>query len=410
MCNNKIIKPEILSPSGDYESLCAAVRFGADAIFLAGKSFGMRTASKNFDNGELKRATELAHANNVKIYVTCNTLPRNDEFADLPEFLMYCQDIGVDAFIIADLGVFSYAKKYAPNVARHISTQAGIVNYETANYFYNEGAERVVLARELPLDQIATIRAKTPRELQIECFVHGAMCVSFSGRCLISSYMTGRDANRGDCCQPCRWKYHLYEENREGQFFPVEENENGTFLYNSRDLCMIEHIPELVNAGISSFKIEGRAKSAYYTAVTTNAYRQAVDLYSKSPDNFILPQWIKDELDKISHREYNTGFYFGTQPGQVTKNGGYIRHYDVVAMCEGKQDDKIVITQRNRFFVGDELDVLPPSGISYKIKVEALQTEYGELVENAPHPMQKLFLTTNADIPQGSYLRKKNDK
>ncbi len=407
MSVNNLQKPEILSPAGDAEALAAAARFGADAVFLAGKEFGMRTASKNFDEKGLKEAAAFAHANNMKLYVTCNTLPRSQELPRLPDFLACAQDCGTDAFIIADLGVFSLAERYAPKVRRHISTQAGVVNYETARYFYDAGASRVVLARELSLDEIALLRDKTPKELEIECFVHGAMCVSFSGRCLISNYMTGRDANRGDCCQPCRWKYYLYEETREGQFFPVEETENGTFLYNSRDLCMIEHIPELIKAGVTSFKIEGRAKSAYYTAVTSNAYRHAVNEYIKSPDSYVLPEWISGELQKISHREYCTGFYFGGEPGQVVSNGGYIRNYDVVAVCVDEQDSKAVITQRNRFFSGDELDVLPPSGIPFCVKVEALECEDGTRVEAAPHPMQRLIMTPSSPVPPGSYLRKK---
>lgn len=400
-----MIKPEVLSPAGDMECLNSAINFGADAVFLAGSEFGMRTASKNFDKTDLKAAVELAHSKGVKIYVTCNTLPRNSELARLPEFLAYAQDCGVDAFIIADLGVFEMAKQYAPKVDLHVSTQAGIVNYATANAFYNMGAKRVVLARELPLDEIAEIRAKIPKDLEIECFVHGAMCVSFSGRCLISSYLTGRDANRGDCAQPCRWKYHLYEENRQGQYFPVEETDKGTFLYNSRDLCMIEHVPELVKAGISSFKIEGRAKSAYYVSVTTNAYRHAVLDYMNEGDNFTLKPWIKEELDKISHREYNTGFYFGHEPGQVTGNGGYIRHYDVVAVCEEEQGLTSQITQRNKFAVGDELDVLPPSGIPFITKCLSLKDVYGNERETAPHAMEKLYLTTDKPIPKSSVIR-----
>lgn len=407
MSNRSLIKPEILSPAGDFEALEAAVRFGADAVFLAGKEFGMRTASKNFDGDGLKAAVQLAHKNGVKLYVTCNTLPRSSEIERLPDFLSLAQECGADAFIIADLGVLRLAERYAPKVRRHISTQAGIVNYETARYFYETGASRVVLARELSVDEIALLRAKTPPELEIECFVHGAMCVSFSGRCLISNYMTGRDANRGDCCQPCRWKYYLYEPSRKGQYFPVEQDSQGTFLYNSRDMCMIEHIPELVRAGISSFKIEGRAKSAYYTAVTTNAYRQAVDEYIKSPDDFKTPEWIVEELEKISHREYSTGFYFGTEPGQATSNGGYIRRYDVVAVCEEGDGLTAVITQRNRFFVGDELDVLPPDGISFRVRALSLQNESGEFVDSAPHPMQRLIMKTTEPIPKGSYLRKK---
>lgn len=401
-------KPEILSPAGDMECLNSALNFGADAVFLAGKLFGMRSSPKNFDNTQLKQACELAHSMGRKIYVTCNILPRNDELEYLPDFLTYAQECGVDAFIIADLGIFEAAKKYAPKVARHISTQAGVTNYATANVLYNMGASRVVLAREIPLDEIAQMRAKIPKELEIECFVHGAMCVSFSGRCLISSYMTGRDANHGDCAQPCRWKYHLFEENREGQYFPVEETTDGTYLYNSRDMCMIEHIPELVKAGISSFKIEGRAKSAYYTAVTTNAYRHAVDDYFADKENYVLKNWIREELEKISHREYNTGFYFGREPGQVTGNGGYIRHYDAVAVCEKSIDDTTsLISQRNKFLVGDTLDVLPPSGIPFNAKCISLMNEFGEFVESAPHPTQKLTMKSDVKIPTDSVIRKK---
>lgn len=401
-------KPEILSPAGDMECLNSALNFGADAVFLAGKMFGMRSAPKNFDNSDLKKACELAHSLGRKVHLTCNILPHNRELPALPDFLAYAQECGVDAFIIADLGIFEAAKKYAPKVARHISTQAGVTNYATANVLYNMGASRVVLAREIPLDEIAEMRAKVPSELEIECFVHGAMCVSFSGRCLISSYMTGRDANHGDCAQPCRWKYHLFEENREGQYFPVEETDDGTYLYNSRDLCMIEHIPELVKAGISSFKIEGRAKSAYYTAVTTNAYRHAVDDYFANTENFVLKPWIKEELDKISHREYNTGFYFNHEPGQVTGNGGYIRHYDAVAVCEKSIDDSTsIISQRNRFYVGDTLDVLPPSGIPFLTRCLSLENKDGIMVESAPHPTERLTMKSDHVIPQSSVIRKK---
>ncbi len=402
-----MIKPEVLSPAGDMECLESALRFGADAVFLAGKQFGMRTASKNFSDDDLQKACALAHSRGAKVHLTCNTLPRGNETETLPEFLEMAQSAGVDAFIVADIGVMELCKKYAPNVSLHVSTQAGVTNYLTANALYNLGASRVVLARELSLDEIATLRAKTPGELEIETFVHGAMCVSFSGRCLISSYMTGRDANRGDCAQPCRWKYHLFEENREGQFFPVEENDQGTFLYNSRDLCMIEHIPELVKAGVSSLKIEGRAKSSYYVAVTTNAYRHAVDEYFNNPDGFVLPDWIKEETEKISHREYNTGFYFGSEPGQVTDNGGYIRNYDVVAFSDGCSGNTACITQRNKFLTGDTLDVLPPGGVPFNVKCMKLINENGEEVESAPHAMEKLTMICDKEIPEGSVLRKK---
>ena len=384
------------------------MRFGADAVYLAGSSFGMRAGPQNFPEDDLIKAVKEAHEKGVKVYLTLNTLPRNSEIPLLPDFIEMTAGAGVDAYIAADIGTMAYCKKYAPSVPLHVSTQAGIVNYLTANEFYNMGAERIVTARELSLSEIAEIRAKTPKELQIECFVHGAMCVSFSGRCLISSYMTGRDANHGDCAQPCRWKYHLFEENREGQYFPVEEHSDGTYLYNSRDLCMIEHIPELVKAGVSSLKIEGRAKSAYYTAVTTNAYRHAVDGFMTNGENYVLEPWIKEELDKISHREYNTGFYFGKEPGQVTGNGGYIRHYDVVAVCEKSIDDTTTeITQRNKFLVGDTLDVLPPSGIPFNVKCVSLTDEYGNSVDAAPHPMQKLTMKSDVKIPDGSVIRKK---
>ena len=404
-------KPEILSPAGDTECLRAALSFGADAVFLAGKSFGMRSAPRNFDEAELKAACGLAHSDGKKIYLTCNTLPRNGELAALPEFLTMAQDCGVDAFIIADLGVLEAAGRYAPKVARHVSTQAGVTNYAAANALYNLGATRIVTAREIPLDEIAEMRAKLPKDMEIECFVHGAMCVSFSGKCLISSYLTGRDANHGDCAQPCRWKYHLFEETREGQYFPVEENDSGTFLYNSRDLCMIEHIPELVKAGVSSFKIEGRAKSAYYTAVTTNAYRKAVDAYFEQGDPFTLPDWIKEELEKISHREYNTGFYFGGEPGQVTGDGGYIRKYDNVAVCEKSVDDTTsVISQRNKFWVGDTLDVLPPDGYPFKTVCLSLTNGEGESVDSAPHPLELLTMRSDKPVPAGSVIRRKRNQ
>lgn len=397
---------ELLSPAGDKDCFLKALQFGADAIYLAGKEFGMRTASQNFDMETLKSCIDLAHKKDVKVYMTCNTLPRNNEINRMPEFLKNAELCGIDAFIIADLGVFYLAQKYAPSVEIHMSTQTGIVNYQTAQVLYNMGAKRVVLARELSLDEIIDIRAKIPSDLEIEVFVHGSMCTSFSGRCLISSYMTGRDANRGDCAQPCRWKYHLYEEHRDGQFFPIEEDDTGTYLYNSRDLCMIEHIPELISAGISSLKIEGRAKSSYYTAVVTNAYRKAIDDYEIN-GNQTLAQWIYEELDKVSHREYNTGFFFGTEPGQIHSNGGYIRTYDVVAICDEYKDGIAYLTQRNRFFIGDKIDVLPPSGKPFIFIVEQMYDASGNSIEVAPHAMQKVSVPTNIEIPAGSMLRKK---
>ena len=403
-------RPEVLSPAGDMESLNAALRFGADAVYLAGKQFGMRTASKNFSIEELYEACRIAHSLQKRVYLTCNTLPRNADLPAMPDFLREAASAGVDAFIIADLGVFEMAGRCAPDVERHISTQGGVINYESALAWYRMGAKRVVLAREMRLDEIAQLREKIPDDLEIECFVHGAMCVSFSGRCLISSYMTGRDANRGDCAQPCRWKYHLYEENREGQYFPVEERDGGTYLYNSRDLCMIDHIPELIAAGVDSLKIEGRAKSYYYAAVTTNAYRHAVDEYLSDPGgDYHLSPWIREELEKISHRAYSTGFFFGTEPGQETVDGGYIRRYNAVAVCEESSVDGVaVITQRNKFLVGDVLDILPPDGHAYETRCLSLRNEEGEEVPSAPHPMQRLQITTDVPLVKGAVIRKKN--
>lgn len=365
---------ELLSPAGDILRLKLALKFGADAIYVGGEKFGMRTNPANFNADQLKEAVELVHANGKKLYLTCNTLPRNNEIGALPDYIKYVDEIGVDALIIADMGVLSLAKKYAPDMEIHMSTQVGIVNYEAANALYDMGAKRIVTARELSLDEIKTIRDKTNPDLEIEVFVHGAMCMSFSGRCILSDYMVGRDANRGDCAQPCRWKYHLVEETRPGQYFPVNQDENGTYIFNSRDLCMIEHIPELDAAGVDSFKIEGRAKSEYYTAIVTYAYRNAIDEYMKNrtPD-FKPSQWILDEMEKMSHREYTTGFNFGPiVNGQVHETGGYIRNWDVCATFEDYKDGRLVVNQRNRFYQGDTLEVVEPGKKPYQITVEEL--------------------------------------
>ncbi len=374
MCMKKI---ELLSPAGDFERFKLALKFGADAVYLGGEQFGMRTNPSNFSADELKNAVSLAHSMDKKVYLTCNTLPRNNEIEYLPDFLKYAAQIGVDAFIIADIGVMMLAKKYAPDVEIHMSTQVGIVNYQTANSLYELGAKRIVTARELSLDDIKLIRDKTPADLQIEVFVHGAMCMSFSGRCILSDYMVGRDANRGDCAQPCRWKYSLVEETRPGQYFPINQDEKGTYIFNSRDLCMIEHIPELVCAGVDSFKIEGRAKSEYYTAIVTYAYRNAIDEYLKKPSSdFKVSQWILDEMEKMSHREYTTGFNFGPMKnGQVLDTGGYIRNWDVCALYKEHKNGRLIVDQRNRFYQGDELEVVEPNKRPYKITVEDLYNE-----------------------------------
>lgn len=396
--------PELLAPVGDMERLISAVRYGADAVYLAGKSFGMRSAPSNFTNEELEEAVKYCHAQGVKVYVTCNILPHNAELAALPAFLEFCQAIGVDAFIMTDLGVMAMAKKYAPNVAIHISTQAGVVNYETANAFYNMGAERVVLARELSFEEIAEIRAKTPKALEIEAFVHGAMCVSFSGRCLLSNYMTGRDANHGDCAQPCRWDYYLIERTRPDQVFTIEQDQKSTYVFNSRDMCMIEHIPQLIESGISSLKIEGRAKSAYYVACVTNAYRHGIDAVMNGEP---LPQWVVDETEKISHRAYSTGFYSGHEPGQTVNSGGYLRGWDVAAVCTGEENGMVRLSQRNRFFRGETVSVLEPSEVPYDLTLSEIYNEDMESIEAAPHATMTVYLKTDRKIKEGAFLRVK---
>ena len=394
------------------ERLKLAVKFGADAVYVGGTMFGMRTNPSNFDADQLKEAVNLVHENKKKIYLTCNTLPRNNEMDVLPDYLKYVSEIGVDALIIADMGVLSLAKKYAPDTEIHISTQAGIVNYQSANAFYEMGAKRIVTARELSLDEIKTVRDKTNPNLDIEVFVHGAMCMSFSGRCILSDYMVGRDANRGDCAQPCRWKYHLVEETRPGQYFPVNEEKDGTYIFNSRDLCMIEHIPELVNAGVDSFKIEGRAKSEYYTAIVTYAYRAAIDEYLKNPsDDYRVPQWILDEMEKMSHREYTTGFNFGRmENGQVLDTGGYIRNWDVCALYKECKDDRLIVDQRNRFYEGDELEVVEPFKKPYTITVEDLYNEKdGEKTDVANKATDVYSFKCNEKISSDAILRRKRD-
>ena len=401
---------EVLAPAGDRERLEAALDFGAHAVYLAGKEFGMRSSPDNFDPQALREAVELSHAKGVKVYLTCNTLPRNEELPRLPSFLAESAQAGVDAFIVSDLGTLRIAKKAAPQVDVHISTQAGVVNYETARAFWELGAKRVVLARELTLEEIAEIRRKTNPDLELEAFVHGAMCVSFSGRCLISNYLTGRDANRGECAQPCRWKYRLEEEKREGQFFPIMEEGNGTYFFNSRDLCMIEYLPQMIEAGVTSLKIEGRAKSAYYVAVVTNAYRHALEDYLDQGSQWTLRPWIRDEMDKISHREYHTGFYLGDQPGQVYHNGGYIREYEVAAVCEGYENGEAKLSQRNRFFRGAELDVLEPGGVPYVIHANHMYDEEHQPIERAPHATQTVYISTDRPIATGALLRCKREK
>ncbi|MCF0136776.1 MAG: U32 family peptidase [Oscillospiraceae bacterium] len=396
------VKPELLSPAGDTERLEMALHYGADAVYLAGTSFGMRAAAGNFNGEQLRNAVRMCHEKGVKVYLTCNTLPRENELKVLPAFLEDAQAAGVDAFIIADLGVMDMAAKYAPEVARHVSTQLGVINSATARVLYDMGAERVVLARETPMEDIYEIRANTPRELELEAFVHGAMCVSFSGRCLLSNYLTGRDANRGACAQPCRWKYHLVEEKRPGEYFEISED-RGTHIMNSRDMCMIEHIPELTAAGVSSFKIEGRMKSAYYAAAVTNAYRHAIDYAARGEK---LPAVWLEEVNKVSHRPYCTGFYYG-DPGQYYSDATYFTDAEVCAVveeCDG--EGNALLTQRNRFCVGDTVELMTNDAEPEVFTVTELVNEEGENITAVPHAMMRFRMKLPRACSRLSILRK----
>lgn len=399
-------KLEVLAPAGDAERFQAALDYGADAVYLGGQCFSMRAAPQNFTAESLAKAVELAHSRGVKVYITANTLPRNDEIPQFEQFIKEAEAARIDAVIVADIGLLTLIKKYTPDMEIHISTQTGIVNYVTANALYDMGAKRVVLARELSLPEIAEIRAKTPSELDIEAFVHGAMCMSFSGRCLLSQYMTGRDANRGACAQPCRWKYTLMEETRPGEYFPIYEDDKGSYILNSKDMCMIEHIDDIAKAGVTSLKIEGRAKSAYYVSVVTNAYRMAVDIFKSDPEHFTLPDWVRGEVFKVSHRQYCTGFFYGApENSQVYETSGYIRECDVAAVVEESKDGRVYAVQRNRFYEGDEAEVFMPRVKFDTIKISDLRNEAGEHIENANHAMMKLSFASEKEYPSGSIIR-----
>lgn len=395
-------KTELLAPAGDMERLEMALHYGADAVYLAGKRFGMRASAGNFSMEELAAACAKAHEKGAAVHLTCNTLPREDELKALPDFLRQAQSAGVDAFIIADLGVMKQAERYAPNVQRHVSTQLGVINSATANVLYDMGASRVVLARETPMRDIYEIRANTPKELEIEAFVHGAMCVSFSGRCLLSNYLTGRDANRGACAQPCRWKYHLVEEKRPGEYFDITEDK-GTYIMNSRDMCMIDHVPELIDAGVTSFKIEGRMKSAYYAAAVTNAYRHAIDC---ALDGKALPQIWRDEVDKLSHRPYCTGFYYG-DPGQHYSETSYYSDAEVCAVVEEcDADGNAVLTQRNRFCLGDTVELMTNDHEPAPFTVKYMENGDGDTIEATPHAMMTIKMKLPFPCSRLSVLRR----
>ena len=399
-------KLELLSPAGDMERLKMAVLYGADAVYLAGTSFGMRSFAGNFSPEELPQAVRYAHDHGVKCHVTVNTMPRNDEIAQLPAYLEQLDSAGVDALIVADLGAFMLAGKYAPHCERHISTQQSIANYECAQSWFDLGATRVVLARECSLDEIRTIRQKVDPRLEIETFGHGAMCVSYSGRCLLSNYMTGRDSNRGACAQPCRYQYALMEEKRPGEYFPVFEDEKGTYILNSRDMCTIDHLKDLMDAGIDCIKIEGRAKSAYYAAIVTGAYRHCIDDVAAGRE--IDPIW-RDEVEHVSHRIYSTGFYYG-QPGQYVENSRYIRQWQIVARVEECSEDGLALCSlNNKFSAGDALEVVGPDLRPFAITAQGMRDADGMPLDEVRTPQSRFTLQLPKAVPPMSLLRRSVD-
>ena len=402
-------QPELLAPAGSLETLKYAVMYGADAVYCALPEFGMRAAPVNLTVGELHEGCIFAHARGKKVYLTLNTLPTNEELSKLPRYIQDAAEAGVDAFIIADLGVLALAKKYAPQVERHVSTQAGITNYEAAKVCYELGAKRVVLARELPLTEIAQIRDNCPQDLELEAFVHGAMCMSVSGRCLLSSYMAGRSGNRGECAQPCRWKYYLSEETRPGQLYEIGENENGSYILNANDLCTAPFIDLICKAGVDSLKIEGRAKTFYYVASVTAAYRKALDAYLADPanDSFELPAEVYEELTRTSHRHYSPGFYFGReQAKQATDSATYIREWEFVGTVDRWENGVAHCQQRGKWSLGDTLEALCPDGRSIPLTPEWIENEAGERVDSTPHAMEKYTMPT-PELPPMSLLRRK---
>ena len=399
-------KLELLSPAGDMERLKMAVLYGADAVYLAGTDFGMRAFAGNFTPEELPQAVKFAHDHGVKAHVTVNIMPRNDEIAQLPAYLEQLDDAGVDALIVADLGSFTLAGKYAPHCERHISTQQSIANYECAQAWFDLGAQRVVLARECSLKEVAEIRKKVDPKLEIETFGHGAMCVSYSGRCLLSNYMTGRDSNRGACAQPCRYQYALMEEKRPGEYFPVYEDEKGTYILNSRDMCMIDHLKDLMDAGVDCIKIEGRAKSAYYAAIVTGAYRHCIDDIAAGRP--IDPVW-RDEVDHVSHRIYSTGFYYG-EPGQYTANSRYIREWQIVAKVEACDENGVATCSlNNKFKAGDELEVVGPDLRPFPIVAQSIFDEEGNPLDEPKKPEMKFTMQLSKQVPALSMIRRSVD-
>lgn len=384
-------KIELLAPAGNLEKLKAAILYGADAVYIGGEAFSLRAKADNFTRENMIEAIEFVHSRGKKIYVTVNIFAHNEDIDGMGEYIKTLDELGVDAVIVSDLGIFSVVKEVAPGLEVHVSTQANNTNYKTAEFWYKLGAQRIVLARELSMREIKTIREKMPKDMEIEAFVHGAMCMSYSGRCLLSNYMTGRDANRGACSHACRYKYHLVEEKRPGQYFEITEDNKGTYIMNSHDLCMIEHIPDLVDSGIMSFKIEGRMKSSYYVASVVKAYRMAIDAYLKDKDNYKFdPKWM-EEVSRSSHREFSTGFYYGKPDKQILSTASYVRSHEIMGLVTDydKESKIATIEQRNKVFKGEEVEILSPNDDNYTFTLDTIWNENGEEIEDAPHPLMK---------------------
>ncbi len=388
-------RPELLIPASSLEVLKTAVIFGADAVYIGGEAFGLRAKAKNFSMEDMKKGVEFAHAHGKKVHVTVNILAHNDDLPGVEEYLKELKEIGPDALIIADPAIFVLAKKICPEIERHVSTQANNTNYGTFRFWWEQGASRVVTARELSLKEIKEIRENIPEEMEIESFIHGAMCISYSGRCLLSNFFTGRDANQGACTHPCRWKYSVVEEKRPGEYLPVYENERGTYIFNSKDLCMIEHIPEMIEAGIDSFKIEGRMKTALYVATVARTYRKAIDDYLEDPALYEkhMP-WYLDQISNCTYRQFTTGFYFGkpTDESQIYDNNTYVKEYTYLGIVGEVKDGAYRIEQRNKFSVGEKIEIMKPNGENVEVIVKRIVNEDGEEQESAPHSKQVLYI------------------
>ncbi len=405
--------PELLVPAGSLEVLKIAVVFGADAVYIGGEAFGLRAKARNFSREDMEEGIAFAHARDVKVYVTANILAHNEDLTGVREYFLELKEIGPDALIISDPGVFQAAREICPEIEIHISTQANNTNYGTYLFWHSLGARRVVSARELSLKEIRDIREQIPEELEIETFIHGAMCISYSGRCLLSNYLTGRDANQGECTHPCRWKYALMEEQRPGEYMPVFENERGTFIFNSKDLCMIEHVPELIEAGIDSFKIEGRMKTALYVATVARTYRRAIDDFMKSRELYEknMPCY-KSQISNCTYRQFTTGFFFGkpSEEAQIYDNNTYLKEYTYLGIVEDFKEGLCQIRQRNKFSVGEMIEVMKPDGENESVTVLKILDEEGKELESAPHPKQKLFLDLGTTLSQYDILRRKEEE